>query len=577
MEQSEKALRRTTMSGVMIGLLACVVLLLSAAPALAGTVTNDRPLLFSFDGSDTTAGQFAGDCCNGITAVAVDNASGDVYVINGKPGAKDGSVDRFNAAGEAKDFPAGPAAGTSSLFGPSSGLLFKEVEDSFFFDFFSDLAVDNSGGLGGPGEGEQGRLYVSGSDGPVHAFDPEGNHLWTLPRKLGGNPLTEGACGLAVDSEGHLWVGVGNRGKVLEFDNAGSPPAQIGSFTATHGLKTPCRLGIDNSGTNAYVANAWNFSIPSGGLARYTNGVLGPTITPTATRAVAVDQTIPAGHLFALHDASFREFDSSGAPVGTFGGDLIGNGRGIAYNPVLDRTYVSDLASKTVKVFGPVTTGPAPDVTSKPATSITRTSARAQATINPQGLNHSYHFEWARGGNEVQHLKVNARSGTFKVSITPGGCCTQFTTDPLPFDVSPEALEAELEGLGPIGAGNVSVSGAPADGQQTFGEYDIAFTGALGGVNVDQLSRESIDLAGSVDIGTGAPYLSIDTTAPGPVWATASSSPPQSIAPTDAANHDVNFDLSGLRSNTSYSVRLVGINTANDLSAYASPPTSSRR
>ena len=48
----------------------------SAPPALAGTVTNDRPLLFSFDGSDTTAGAFTQP-----ESIAIDN-SGNVYVLN---------------------------------------------------------------------------------------------------------------------------------------------------------------------------------------------------------------------------------------------------------------------------------------------------------------------------------------------------------------------------------------------------------------------------------------------------------------------------------------------------------------
>ena len=437
--------------------LALAALLFSASSVSAATLTDERPFLSSFDGSDTTAGQFTG---NGVNAVATDYASGDVYVIDGG----NESVDRFNAAGEAQDFPAGSAAGTSSLLGPSPGVNFSDVESSNFFNFFPDIAVDNSGGLGGPGEGEQGRLYVSGLSGPVHAFDPEGNYLWTLPRKLGEALLTESACGLAVGPEGHLWVGVGarvpqGREKVLEFNISGSeaPGAPIDEFKVTSGNKTPCRLAVDNGGTNVYVAHSWVDSGGLGGLAKYSGGFFASTLTPEKTQAVALDQTIPTGHIFALHESSFREFDSSGAPVKTFGGDLIANSRGIAYNPTLDRTYVSDLASKAVKVFGPLASGTVPDVSTEASTEIALHAATAHGTINPQSVPNAYHFEWKEG--------------------------------------------------------------------------------------------------------TGSN------------WGTAESSAEQSIEPTDSDPHAVSLGLSGLKSNATYQVRLVGTNTENDLRSYAAPDT----
>lgn len=445
-------------TSLLLASVACIALSLSASPALAGTVTNDRPLLFSFDGSDTTAGAFTGP-----KSIDIDRP-GYVYVLNGAgdgkgPGVFDSQrvIDKFNPDGTAANF---SGLGRSSLDGIATPGRAFGVEGFSFISGLdsSDVAIDNSAV-------NPGRIYVSEGGGPIHAFAPDGTYLWTLPR------TTARSCGIAVDSEGHLWVGNGDadgeaRFKVLEFAPTGSPPAQIGSVTMTHGtVKTPCRLAFDQSGNNLYA------HLPSirGGIDKYVGGFYDSTLVDSAPEQlqifdVAADQSKASGHIFRIQRDDFAEYEPCGLPgcagsavAGSpFGEQVLGDARGIAYNPTKDWVYVSDHSTGTVKVFGPVTSGPVPDVTSKPATAITRTAATAHATINPQGLTHTYHFEWAKGSN--------------------------------------------------------------------------------------------------------------------PNWGIAQSSPPQSIAPTDSADHEVSFDLTGLAQNSPYSVRLVGTNTDNDLRSYASPP-----
>lgn len=103
--------RRLEVAGVAV-LLSLLVLV---APANAATVSGERPLLFVFDGSGTTAGQFEAGVGR-PNSIAVDSANGDVYVgsdeFNGNEHA--GYVSRFDAEGTALDF---SATGTSSLFG----------------------------------------------------------------------------------------------------------------------------------------------------------------------------------------------------------------------------------------------------------------------------------------------------------------------------------------------------------------------------------------------------------------------------------------------------------------------------
>lgn len=423
--------RRLAPSIAAIVFASLVSLLLTAAPALAGTVTNQRPLLFAFDGADTTAGRFTGP-----QELAIDEATGDIYLLNvagsGQgPGPFDNQrvIDKFNYMGEAQNY---AWTGTSSLTGaevPGGAFGVAGVyEGGSFFESGSiqtDLAVDNSG----PGGGEQGRIYVQEEGGPLHIFSPEGRYLsCSLP------PETLKPRGVTVDGEGHPWlVDEANR-KAREYANTGCtsespakfPPEILSAtpferpFSLSAGNGSPKHAAIDSSGNVLYVADAWGSASPT--VWKYVEGAPEPLpLMTTPTRDITVDQSSPTGHVLGIEGGGgaeltpFTEFDSSGAELGTFGDDLISNGRGIAYNPSLDWVYVSDTASDTVKVFGPPAGGTAPDVTSLETDEITETEATARGTINPQGVPNSYHFEWIKG--EAQRIVVEASGGKFSLSL----------------------------------------------------------------------------------------------------------------------------------------------------------------
>ena len=179
----------------------------------------------------------------------------------GEPGGEKGPgpfdvqrvIDKFNAEGLAQNFSAtgkssldgsatpGGAFGVLGFFGTSSGV--------------TDLAVDNSAV-------NPGRVYVSEAAGPVHAFAPDGSYLWTLP--------VEGACGIAVDGAGHLWVVASGRQEALEFASSGQPPAQIGSVPLTAGNGEPCSPAVDQTGGDLYVADEGGTRAPS--IDRYVGG-----------------------------------------------------------------------------------------------------------------------------------------------------------------------------------------------------------------------------------------------------------------------------------------------------------------
>jgi hypothetical protein len=549
--------------------LACVLwLLIIAASASAATVTNQRAPLFSFDGSSSTAGKFVlghpfpsfPETTAGIGSAAVDESNDNVYILDN--GAQ--AVDKFDSEGAPSNFAAGPAAGTSSLFGPQIGEPFN-TGNEFFFDAFSDLAVDNSGGAG---EGEQGRLYVSGNGGPVYAFKPNGELLpWSIPSTI--HP-----CGVTVDDEGHVWIGGGNDGEVHEFAGTSEPAAELGNFTVDSGNKDPCRIAVDHGAKDIYVALGRSGGQGEQGTFKYSGSVLGATVTTVPTQALAIDPTESAGHLFSVQQpvdlgASLDEYEPcspascSGTLLGSSSGGLLGDVHGVAHSSGKDWVFVPDLYTETVKVFGPLASGPVPDVSEGATDEITKTGATAHGTINPGSLSNTYHFEWVKA--EVQRVVVDSTGGTFVIESRNSTLGSK--TSPMRFDLSSDELESELEAL--YGTGNVSVTGTPA-ANGAPGEFRVLFKNKLAGRFVHLMAgsflepfEESEPYKGGRSLGAS---VDVTETGKGQLWAAAEgqSSWPEanpSITPTDGSDHAVSKSLGGLRASTTYDVRLVGTNT----------------
>ena len=107
------------------------------------------------------------------------------------------------------------------------------------------------------------------------------------------------------------------------------------------------------------------------------------------------------------------------------------------------------------------------------------------------------------GPNEIQQLVIDATGGTFTVSFGAA------TTDPLAWDVSALDLQAALEGLAGIGAGNVAVT-------KNDDVYVIRFQGDLSNTDVDDLTADGSDLSKAVEqlggaVVTGAGSASLST------------------------------------------------------------------
>jgi hypothetical protein len=458
-------------------------------------------------------------------AIAVDEATGDAYVLNlagtGKgPGPFDDQrvVCRFDSEGQSQNL---SATGESCLDGSGTGQAFG-VEGFFQTgEIRTDVAVDNSGGSGGPGEGEQGRIYVSETEGPVHAFAPNGTWLWTLPN------TTASSCGITVDGNGHLLVGNGERDtRVLEFDSeplVGSPPhtppEEIGSVPTTHASERPCRLAVDHDGKSLYVGLPSSPLHPSpgqpfiGGIDKYSQGAYDATLTTEPPFDITLDQSQQSGHVFVVGGANFKEYEpceAAGCPgketLGNpFGGDLVGRGRGIAYNPSLDWVYVSDYDSSTVKVFGPRASGTVPDVSCESVDGIGLHSATVHCTINPLGLPNGYHFE----------VKEGAGASWGAADSQPVSAQSIEPTDSSPHSVSLQITKYNDKNLKSNTAFQVRLAGTNAEPGKLLNSYSNL-------VEFKTLTppQPSITNCSISAVGTGSAHLScaIDTQAEETSW-----------------------------------------------------------
>jgi hypothetical protein len=111
-------------------------------------------------------------------------------------------------------------------------------------------------------------------------------------------------------------------------------------------------------------------------------------------------------------------------------------------------------------------------------------------------------FVGTRGVNEVQSLTVDATGGNYTLGFNG------YNTANLTPASTAAAVQAALEALPSIGAGNITVTGGPG-GAGGGTPYVITFVGALGGTNVSAITSTNVSLAG------GASTAVVTTTTPG--------------------------------------------------------------
>jgi hypothetical protein len=346
--------------------------------ALAAVVAG---LVFAGSASAGMRHPFVGSFAAGSSpqGVAVDQASGDVFVIDVGAGA----VLKFDASGNPVNF---SALGSNSLGG-------------FSFDQPSaaQVAVDNSGGP------TDGYLYVASLSGAVEVFDSTGTQVGSIDGSAASPQSGGELCGVATDPAGNVYVGYfSSPGHVDKYSPTDANPADDTFVAQLENLGTLCNVAADGLG-NIYVSQ-W----PSGPLTRYDSSQLdqatptGSLVDQTST-AVAIDPS--TNDVLVDEGNRIAEFAPTGDP-GNFSfsgaGDLSGSSDGVGIDGATGDLYASDDSIPAVQHFGPGVDVPAPIVTIDPPSNITSSSATFSGTVNPNGTDPlqdaSWHFEYSTDG-----------------------------------------------------------------------------------------------------------------------------------------------------------------------------------
>ena len=448
---------------------AWLLLLVPSAPASFG-VDAYWGSITGTEGATPTGGRFGKRAPNGIAVYA---QTGDVYVADGEFN----RIQQFDEAGQfirAWGFDVESPAATPPSF---------EV-----------CAVASS--------------CKAGSTAAVSGLNPGGQL---------SNPM-----GVAVNqANGHVYVNDRGFNRIQEFrisDNGtpGDPVDDFPVFVRAFGQDVIVNSGspansngtgfevCDTTTTPANTAGDCKAGTSSGG----SGGVISSTNSVGAYLAVAPEGAPNEGKLLVADPNRNRiqEFTATGSFVRTFGGGVVNAGAAGTGNVTSGSKQITGVTT-TDKFFvvGQLIVGagiPAgTQIESVAAGGIINLTQAVTAT------NAATPLSVAAGAgnvanNETQQisLSVGVVSGNFKLSFTtpvPNNTTAGAnTTVNIPFDATAGTVQAALEGVGNIGAGNVAVTG-PAGGP-----WAVEFVGKYADTNVNLLG-----------VAAGAPALSTGTAA----------------------------------------------------------------
>ena len=504
--RSGVGVRNASLRFLVLGVLAGASLL--AALLIPASAFAAIPPSFGTEGSG--AGQIANP-----KGIAIEQETGDVYITD----FGNQRVDRFSSDGVFQlAFGWGVADGSPELqaCGPQAVPLRATCqvgiagEGAGQFAGPTGIAIDNSGAA------SQGDIYVLDAGNlRVEKFSPDG----AFELMFGGEVNKAGGDLCLVGEECQAGTSGSGPGEFLGFETGNpiatgpsglvyvddadrvqrfAPGGVLESEIALPATRFARDLVVDStgafyliangiSGVHKYDSSGTELGLPRDELGRPQDFAIG-----SAGQLIVDDNAFvePAHHLFV--------YDSTGTQISSFdAGTQIRSSQGLAFGDANEALYLLNPASgATVRTIAIPPPGPLLLAGSGSATQIAPTSATLGATINPEGAETEYHFEYGTSTaygestptallgvvDEVQTLTLKATSGSYRLEFKG-----QSTTE-IPLAAEASEVQAALETLPAIGAGNVSVTGSAA------GPYAIEFQGALGDSQLPPLVAESVDL-----------------------------------------------------------------------------------
>jgi hypothetical protein len=396
------------------------------------------------------------------TAIAVNNATGDVYVVD----AGNKRVEEFNSTGTA----------FIAEFAAPGGFSSPEA-----------IAVDNSGNALDPSNGD---VYVTDTGAHVvDKFSATGEYKGQLTgtcENAGEVVVEPGACpgsatkavipftglpGVAVDTSGTVWISQENAQidsysdeestEFLSSDESGLGNVEAGPGLAldshndlyvSHGRGEPA-IGSVNNAYDQLVGYYQEERGPGGGF--YPLEPVLAVAVNTSNNGVLINYETSIGYFDPISTCTAIKpcYD---APLGSltqrFGEGHLEESAGVAVNSSVGTAssgtvYATDHSSGAVRVFAEVLV---PDVTTGKASQVAETSETVHGTVNPAGVPVSEcRFEYAEYGTE---------SGVYPRTVA----CQQ-TPAEIGSGNEPVQVSAEISGLMPglqdnfrLTAGNVN-------------------------------------------------------------------------------------------------------------------------
>ncbi len=346
------------------------------------------------------AGTFEGTAAQGfarVSGVAVDEASGEVYVVD----VGHERVERFRPeAGGGYEF-----AGEFGV--PSAGAI----------------AVDNSASGSDPSRGD---VYVVGGEEKeesaeerdfLYKFTATGEKIYKksfFKAKEHGEEFEaelEDISGVAVDGQGRLWVYWAEEGLVNGFSDA-----EHNQLIPSLGKELPleslyeCRAGpgfaVSGDGEYLYAGHERENALEECPFEEQTLEETGQTLVAKVsqsgqvlakgldsenTTGVAVDPG--SGEVFADNAGSVAAFDSEGALVERFGEGELEGGGAVAVDGAHDTVFVAEPGQNEIALFEGENAGP-PQIDGVVAQSVSPSVERLGAAIDPHGAATSYYFQY---------------------------------------------------------------------------------------------------------------------------------------------------------------------------------------
>ncbi len=295
------------------------------------------------------------------SSVAVDQQSGDFYILGCGYGGNGIKIFKFTAQGDPSPFTDPSRGGTNEAL--------VTTQSSFFNN--ASIAVDNSGGP------YQGRIYVRNEYTPefIWAFEPSG-------AEVGGNfPIAEGPYGLATNPANGNFFGSG-----------GIPLENRAYEFGPDGLKTGVVIDMsqygyvyDESIAAGPTGDVFAFSAGTGGvgIAKFNaNSELLDHFPAEYSSVIGVDPV--AGNVKSVRYEHVTDYDPEGNELPGY--DYGEEGSSIAVNGVNGYEYIVEYYGYGVAILKPEPATTIPSAEHQPPSNIEPTSLTLNSVLDPEGV-----------------------------------------------------------------------------------------------------------------------------------------------------------------------------------------------